>query len=284
MPSHLDRGSPAVPFSSMESPRLCQPDPGKSCGACCGLYNYRGSTRSSLEKRLKRRTDAFQRLDRYTPQALEDFSRRVRDSEPQGKLLETIYNCEFLGFLDPEFRRVGCLLHPGRHDGRDLRSCSFYGAELCDGHLCLSYQKLTRQEKWAVILSLDDWYLYGICITDIDLCKGFFGLAAERLGREPALSVLCRRPVRRAARDFFSLKVNWPYRTADEGRFGKYCLAEDEYREARILYEGLGCSKSRYDAIFLSLASCFASAGDLREAERLIDRKLAAFVAACEPW
>jgi hypothetical protein len=265
----------------MESPHLCQPDSEKSCGACCGLYNYRGASRSDLQKRLARRTEAFREIEKHTPEALEAYSNWVRSTEPQQKLLETVYNCEFLGFLDPGGRRVGCLLHPCQNDGRDLRECSFYGAELCDGHLCLSYQKLTREEKWAVILSLDDWHLYGICITDIDLCKSFFAHAAGRLGSQPTLRVLSRPAVRRAAKDFFALKILWPYRTDDEGRFGKYCLAEDEYREARIPYESLGCSKSRYDAIFLSLASVFSSVEELLEAERLIDCKIAAFVEAC---
>jgi hypothetical protein len=267
----------------MEPPHLCQPDSAKSCGACCGLYNYRGSNRSSLERRLRSRTERFRSLGRYTPEALQAFSNRVRDAEPQGKLLETIYNCEYLGFVDSELQRVGCLLHPCQHDGRDLRSCSFYGAELCDSHLCLSYQKLTREEKWSVILSLDDWYLYGICITDIDLCKGFFAHASERLGGVPKLPVLSRPAVRGAAKDFFALKVTWPHRTDEEGRFGKYCLAEDEYREARIPYESIGCARSRYDAIFLSLASDFSSADELRAAERLIDQKINAFVHSCAP-
>ena len=266
----------------MESPHLCQPDADKSCGACCGLYNYRGSSRSGLELRLARRTKAFRQIERPTPEALEAYSHWVRTAEPRQKLLETIYNCEFLGFLDSGGRRVGCLLHPCQNDGRDLRECSFYGAELCGGHLCLSYQKLTLEEKWAVILSLDDWHLYGICITDIDLCKSFFAHAADRLGGQPTLPVLSRRAARRAAGDFFALKVAWPYRTDDDGRFGKYCLAEDEYRETRIPYESLGCDRSRYDAIFLSLASDFSSVEELLEAERLIDRKIAAFVRACE--
>ena len=266
----------------MESPHLCQPDSGKSCGACCGLYNYRESTRSSLEGRLKRRTEAFRKIERYTPDALEEFSDWVRHTEPQGKLLETIHNCEFLGFLDEGLRRVGCLLHPCRHGGKDLRGCSFYGAELCDGHLCLSYQKLTRNEKWAVILSLDDWYLYGICITDIDLCKSFFAHAAQRIGAEPALSVLSRPAVRESVRAFLALKVTWPYRTEEGNRFGKYCFAEDEYREARIPYEEIGCSKSRYDAIFLSLASAFSSAEELRAAEQLLEDKIDVFVRSCE--
>jgi len=222
-------------------------------------------------------------MGRPTPDKLASFSRRVRETEPAGKLLETIYNCEYLGFLDAEGRTVGCLLHPARHRGEveDLRSCSFYGAELCAGHLCLSYQKLTPEEKFCVIHSLDDWYLYGICITDIDFCKAFFREASARLGAQPSRGTLARADVSRAARAFFRLKVAWPFRSQEEGRFGKYCLAEDEYREDRIPYEDLGLAPSRYDRIFLSLASRFASSEEVVEAERLVDGRVEAFVRAC---
>ena len=132
-----------------------------------------------------------------------------------------------------------------------------------------------------MIHSLDDWYLYGICITDIDFCKTFFSLASGRLGGQPTLNVLRRDQVLHAARDFFSLKVNWSFRTKEDGRFGKYCLAEDEYREARIPYEGLGVVASPYDALFLSLESEFSSATELREAEKVVDKRIAAFVDAC---
>lgn len=262
-------------------PVLCQPDARKSCGACCGLYNYRGGTRENLVRRLQRRTEAFRALGPATVDSVTAFAARVRDREDGRKLLETIHNCEFLGFLDPGCRRVGCLLHPAQNRGKDLRACSFYGAELCGCHLCLSHQKLTAAEKACVIGSTDDWYLYGICITDIDLCKSFFRFASDLLGEEPPLSVLQDDDVRRAARDFFSLKVNWAFRGGEEGRFGKYCLAEDEYREARIPYEDLGVSGSPCDAVFLSLESRFANLRELREAEGLIGRRVEAFVRAC---
>jgi hypothetical protein len=132
-----------------------------------------------------------------------------------------------------------------------------------------------------VSLALDDWYLYGICITDIDLCKGFFDRASERIGARPSLGMISRPEARKALRDFFSLKVSWPFRVRDEGRFGKYCLAEDEYREARIPYEALGCGRSRYDAIFLSLASEFSSPEELLRAERRIEERIEAFVRGC---
>lgn len=266
----------------MDFPSLCQPDGLKSCGACCGLYNYRDGRRPVLEARIRRRTEEILSLHPLDPDALREYAGRVRATEPEGKLLETIYNCEYLGFVNPEQSRVGCLLHPDLNQGRDWRSFSFYGAELCAGHFCLSHQKLTAEEKACVVLSLDDWYAYGICVTDVDLCKSFFAHAGALLGRQPSLSALSRPGVRRAACDFFSLKISWPFRSPEDGRFGKYCLAEDEYREARIPYAEIGCEKSGYDAIFLSLASHFPDAAALGRAERLVKQRIEAFSRACE--
>ena len=260
---------------------LCQPDDRKSCGACCGLYNYADWQRPSLAARLRRRTAGLRSLGRLDPPALRAFSAWVRATEPPGKLLETIYNCEYLGFVDPHERRVGCLLHPSLHDGRDLRDCSFYGADLCAGHFCLSYQKLTAAEKACVVLALDDWYLYGICVTDVDLCKSFFAQASALIGAEPGPSVLAHPEVRGRAAEFFGLKISWPFRSPDGSRFGKYCLAEDEYREARIDYEAIDCAKSPYDAIFLSLASHFESAAALRAAERIVRERIEDFARSC---
>jgi hypothetical protein len=39
--------------------------------------------------------------------------------------------------------------------------------------LCPSYPHLTQVEQAAVFMALDDWYLHGLVITDIDLVKGF---------------------------------------------------------------------------------------------------------------
>ena len=64
---------------------LCQPDERKSCGACCGLYNYVDSSRSSLTLRLRSRTKRFHELvknagdvELYAKETLaaEDFKKR----------------------------------------------------------------------------------------------------------------------------------------------------------------------------------------------------------------
>ena len=60
-----------------ESPfvHLCQPDPSKSCGACCGLYNYADSGREALAARLRNRTRLFRETVRG-PKTSRDSPRR----------------------------------------------------------------------------------------------------------------------------------------------------------------------------------------------------------------
>ena len=258
---------------------LCQPDPGKSCGACCGLYNYADSTCTSLTARLRERTERF----RATVRGADDlaaFSARTRELEDQAKRYEVIYCCEYLGFLDADERRVGCLLHPLQNAGRDLRDVSFYGRELCDGHFCPSYHYISREEKLALLHVLDDWYLYGLCVTDIDLVREYFRLLGNGVFETPAPERFRSGALRDAARRFFSLKLDWPFRSEAVNRLGKYYFDGSQYMIGHIDYEKLGCERSRFDRIFLSLSSEFGSLSELREAEALIQKAIDESVAA----
>jgi len=258
---------------------LCQPDLCKSCGACCGLYNYADSGRESLVRRLRWRTGLFHEMVK-SPDDLEHFSNLIRGSEDQTRRYEVIYCCEYLGFLDPGESRVGCLLHPFQNQGMDLRGVSFYGQELCDGHFCPSYHYLTSEEKRALIAVIDDWYLYGLCVTDIDLVKSYFRLVSDRLFATPRPENMKAESLRNLVRKFFELKLVWPYRDPSVNRLGKYYFDGSQYMIDRIDYEGLGCEKSRFDSIFLSLSSRFADREELLTAERIIQGHIDAFVEA----
>lgn len=188
---------------------LCQPDENKSCGACCGLYNFQDHSRQTLHALLQRRTFLFNSL--YRTGDLNQYHLAVKNSIKNPPLLKDIYNCEFLGFLDGQEKRVGCLLHPALNCGQDLRQNSFYGAELCAGHFCLSYSHLTHMEKMAVREAIDDWYLYGLVITDLDFIKEFFQEVQARLGDCLRPEKLKRKPVRLALKAFFAFKENWPF-------------------------------------------------------------------------
>jgi hypothetical protein len=258
---------------------LCQPDNTKSCGACCGLYNLEGHSRETLTALLKQRTKLF--FSSGVNPDLAVYQKEIRAIPIPPKLCETIHNCEFLGFVDKERRRVGCLLHPVFHQGRDLRACSFYGAELCDNHFCISYSSLTPVEQKAVICSLDDWYLYGLVLTDVDFVKAFFYHVQNRRGDSVGIGKLEKREVRSALRNYFQLKEIWKF-AAHVNRLGKYHFSKAEYGIARIEYEKqLHMRPSRFDTIFVSLASDFKTEGEVFEAEFIIEEKIKQFIAAC---
>ena len=257
---------------------LCQPDQKKSCGACCCLYNWEDHSRHTLEALLRRRINLFLSL-RENPD-LQEYSRLSRQFSDQGKLCETIYNCEFLGFLDREEKRVGCLLHPSLHQGRDLRVHSFYGVELRAGHFCPSYTYLTAVEQEAVITAIDDWYLYGLVITDIDFVKEFFTIIQNRLRENLKGQRVEGSRVQEALLDFFRLKENWIFQSS-KNRLGKYCFSQAEYQIAQIEYErNWNMKPSRFNKILVSLSSEFKTREDVVEAELIIEEKIRKFIEA----
>ena len=208
------------------------------------------------------------------------YQKSVTGPDGNPKLLETIYNCEYLGFIDREQKRVGCLLHPTLHQGVDLRGNSFYGAELCAGHFCPSYTHLTEIEQSAVFAALDDWYLYGLVITDIDLVKELFTHVQNRLGDSIRPERLKNFKVRTALQSFFRFKESWKF-ASSQNRLGKYYFSHCEYQIARIEYEKRWKIKpSHFDKILVSLSSEFENQKDVLEAEFLIVEKFEEFIEA----
>jgi hypothetical protein len=275
---------PAASLGNMSEEKfchLCQPDGGKSCGACCGIYNYADSSREALVERLSRRTRRFRR-DVRSAADLPSFARTVRAKEDQTRRFEVIYCCEYAGFLDEGQKRVGCLLHPARNGGSDLRDVSFYGRQLCDGHLCPSYSFLNRTEKLALLDILDDWYLYGLCVTDIDLVKGYFRHLSDGLGQMPAPAIFRNESVRGIARRFFEFKLSWPFRSPEVNRFGRFYFDGDQHMIRPIDYAALGCERSPFDSVFLSLTSEFRRPAELREAEGMVRGNIDALVRAIQ--
>ena len=267
-----------MPGSTIYPVHLCQPDSQKACGACCGLYNFQDHSRGALKSLLEKRTGLFNSFQGEIP--FEEYAQKAGSLAGSPKLLEDIHNCHYLGFLDLEQKKVGCLLHPSGHQGNDLRCHSFYGAELCAGHYCPSYSYLDSVEQRAVIAVLNDWYLYGLVITDIDLVKEFFHHTQTRLGESIRLERFENEGVRNSLKDFLGLKENWPYISA-ENRLGKFYFSHSEYQIARIEYEKKwGIKPSRFDKVLVSLSSDFSSLEDVRKAEGIIEEKIKNFLKA----
>ncbi len=262
---------------------LCQPDKNKSCAACCGIYNFVDNSWTAVVARLERNTRALAAADPLSPEVIRAHSRCRRDEDNGAdKRFSTIFNCEFAGFLDGSHRRVGCLLHPGRCRGRDHRSWSFYGRDLCESHYCLSYYYLTDNEQRMVIDTIDDWYLYGLVITDIDLVKGLAEAVSNRVGESLRSERVKREPLRSAIARFFHWKIDWPYQCGDSKCFGKYRFEGECYEEMRIPYGCWHRDPSPYHGILIGLGSRFDSSRELRRAEELIDQAVARIAALYE--
>lgn len=248
-----------------------------SCASCCGTYNFYGHNRELVARVLEKQTRLMQSWD----ESSEDIERVRREAEkgrPRPRF-EVIYTCPFVGFLDQGRTRVGCLLHPA-YTGRELREYCRYGRKTCAEGRCTAYTYLSDAEARAVMAGAGDWYLYGLCITDIDLVKDFFELCESRLhapvdparvSQEPALA--------RAFGRYLGLKESWPF-AKDPGRFGKYFFEGKHYHVYSIDYRGLGMSAPLYNGVLLSLGSVMERRDELEQAIEIIDAKVELFLGA----
>lgn len=258
---------------------LCQPDERKSCGACCGLYNYVDSSRESLVKRLRGRTKRFRELVRGEAD-LKRYAEATFECEDFKPRYEVIYCCEYLGFLDEAEKKVGCLLHPMQNSGVDMRSVSFYGQETCAGHLCPSHHFIPAGQLHILVKIINDWYLFGLCLTDIDLVVEYFRMIADIIGEELKPEVFADETLKNIALEFFHWKIDWPFRSEEANRLGKYYFDGSQYMISYIDYEKLGREISPLDKIFMSLSSVFADAQEVAAAEGMVMDNVRRFVSA----
>ncbi|MDD4355915.1 MAG: hypothetical protein PHN98_01585 [Smithellaceae bacterium] len=263
--------------SSSEIMVLCQPDERKSCGACCGLYNYVDSSREALTERLRTRTKRFSELVK-TPDDLNLYAEATFAAEDFTKRYEVIYCCEYLGFLDDKEKRVGCLVHPMQNNGVDMRTVSFYGRDVCANHLCPSHHFIPLSQQLILLKIMDDWYLYGLCLTDIDLVVTYFRLIANRVGQDIKPEVFDMQELKDIALEYFGWKITWPFRSPSANRLGKYYFDGSQYMISHIDYEKFGKELSPLNSIFLSLSSEFQNGDEIEAAEKMVWKNIESFV------
>ena len=253
---------------------LCQVDEHISCAACCGLYNMSDVRRATLHQMLQRRTELFVHTPR-TMEAILEFKAGVETAENQDRPYLEFHHCPFIGMIGPHRTRVGCLLHPmgdGNHH-IDLRGLSYYGGMACRTYFCPSCGQLPESYKQIVRGSVSDWYTYGLVITETDLLTAFFNqveIAAGMLLQPTEL--LARQSARLLLDDFFSLKIDWPFRPADCPSPANYFFNDHLYPKPPVNYVDIGVTPSGYDSILRSLGSTFKSRNEYERAERTIDR------------
>ncbi len=151
--------------------RLCYLDD-KSCGGCCCIEVPEDRKEDLIPVFRLRRGAYVSHLKEQgnvggyeaqiaTREELLSIDTLERTSEKK---------CHYLGFLDDQETRVGCLAHPEMNGGRDLRDCGFYkSARTCQDFFCAAaeiYAGFTpEQQRWFRI-SIRDWDWYDLSDQD----------------------------------------------------------------------------------------------------------------------
>ena len=267
--------NPDTPSNETAAPEdyLCQVNDHVSCGACCGLYNVTAASRNALYQLLKARTRQFAATPR-TVEAIFQFKKQIEQREGTERPMPDFHHCPFLGLIGPERTTVGCLLHPQaeRNNGMDFRSLSYYGGMTCHIYFCPSTRLLPLRYKQIARTVLDDWYLYGLIVTETKLLKALFEELENRVNRPLyAQDFETNTAAREAMKYLFLLRVSWPFRSSGNHRVANYFFNDHLYTRPPIDVPCETEGISRYRRILQELETEVASEHALREAELYLD-------------
>lgn len=154
----------------------------KSCSACCGLFNLKGSE-DDRHDWIRRNTEEFLSLDISLAANIVNYRKEREAATLPQRIREDIYVCPFVGFIDPlrtvrradgvrasdephASLRTGCLLHPqgSPHPQIGLwarpQNFSFYGEGICLSYDCLAKERRVYRADfflWAEKASVFDY-------------------------------------------------------------------------------------------------------------------------------
>lgn len=251
---------------------LCQTGKG-SCGACCGLFNFRDHSREAISAELRRHTEELRDVPR-TREAFDAKAREIKERSPK-PLFPLVRVCPLLGFLDGAESRVGCLAHPAVI-GTDLRDCGVYTSDICETFTCPSYIWLDDDTAALIRDACPDWYTYGLVVTDVEFVRGVLSLIVDAMVRPISAAELRDRALPEMAR-LFSLKASAPDRPADARVFGRFEDVGTDDPGLRIIdTEKLGVQPAKEDLVVLCLGYAPRSAEELTRARALVCEHIAA--------
>jgi hypothetical protein len=251
---------------------LCQVNERVSCAACCGLYNVADASYAALEAILIVRTESFDRIPREAD-AIAAFGRQMLKRLGKNAPFTDFHHCPFVGLVGQKQARAGCLLHPlaAGNDGVDFRGLSYYGGMACRVYFCPTHHKLSSEIKTVVRETADNWYEYGLIVTEVKMLKAFFTAVEDRLGAPVrAGDIIQRKECRQWLRQLSRLKIEWPFRRQSDPGPCNYVFDDHLYDKTGTTYPFFIDKPSPYDVIFQELGSGFGSAKDLGRAESIV--------------
>lgn len=249
---------------------LCQVSDSVSCSACCGLYNLTDFSRRSLADTLKIRTYKFAGVPREVSDIIrfgEMVCRQTHNNQP----FPEFYHCPYVGLIGNELSRVGCLLHPmaDKNNGVDFRGLSYYGGMACRIYFCPVNRHLPERIKNIVRACFDDWYAYGLIITENLLIAAIFQEIETRLENRVYLQLLSSEALSKIYR-LLTLKLNWPFRSP-QWPIVNYFFEDRQYNPPVIDYQTIRVKPSRYHTILQGLGSQIPDAQTMNEAEGILN-------------
>ncbi len=157
---------------------------GHSCGGCCNDFSR---PRELLARAFARRARLF------AAEPATGGEEALRCHHLRLDLLEGSKECKFLAFLEETEERVGCLIHPGRQGGIELRDASPFGAGLCAESLCppaAAFDPRRVDPFLALLARGADWYDYSRLFTRFIFCGPHSGLYEVLAARTRPLAAL----------------------------------------------------------------------------------------------
>lgn len=252
---------------------LCQVSETVSCGACCGLYNIPNLSQGKLEILLSKRTETFASVPR-TEDGIYGFQRRNEGPHRRSRPFPDFHHCPFLGLIGGEKSRVGCLLHPAvpGNNGVDYQSLSWYGEQACRTYFCPTTRKLPTVYQSILIQTIDNWYVFGLIVTEHALVTSYFEEVESRLGRHITVDDYTQNfRAANAFREFAILKCKWPYHRDNCHGPCNYFFENGLYPRLDVMRTTPDIRLSPYEKILRELDSGFSSAKELAAAEQLLD-------------
>ena len=143
------------------------------------------------------------------------FKREIESLESQKRPNPGMHHCPFVGLIGDAMSTAGCLLHPLSPANKkiDFRGLSFWGGLACSSYFCLSHRELPVVYKQILKKAIDDWYLYGLVVTEKDMIGEFFTAVETASGRKLEKSDWeDNKDFLDTVKAFFELKRNWPFR------------------------------------------------------------------------
>ena len=252
---------------------LCQVNDTISCGNCCGLYNVADASFENLNALLRYRTELFSQTPRDMD-AILSFKDQIRKKESARHPISDFHHCPYIGFVGNPQKTVGCLLHPSAtgNNGIDFRGLSFYGSLTCNMYFCPSAHNLLPEYGKIVKALAEDWYQYGLIITELTLLTSFFEKIERRIKQPVTLKLCLSTPaLKQGIVEFFRIKLDWPFRPRQHIYKSNYYFNDNLYPKPEIDYGALNRAPSSHDLVLTEMTSEFKTAEDLTAAERLLD-------------